>query len=235
MLIRNFMTKNVITIDAEESMPKAIQLLKQHKINMMPVTHQGKLVGVITDRDLKQASPSEATDLETHELKYLLNRIKIKDIMTKQVITIPLDYTIEEAAEILMNEDISGAPVVNDQGQMEGVITSTDLYKALIALSGLGRRGIQFAFQIEDRPGTIKELTDIIRAAGGRIASIMSSYDRVREGWRNVFIRAYDINREILPQLMKDLQNQATMLYMVDHKENKRQIFPGPAPVGFKL
>jgi acetoin utilization protein AcuB len=235
MLIRNFMTKNVITIDAEESMPKAIQLLKQHKINMMPVTHQGKLVGVITDRDLKQASPSEATDLETHELKYLLNRIKIKDIMIKKVITIPVDYTIGEAAEILLNEDISGAPVVNDQGQMEGIITSTDLYKALIALSGLGRRGIQFAFQIEDRPGTIKELTDIIRAAGGRIASIMSSYDRVREGWRNVFIRAYSINREILPQLMKDLQNQATMLYMVDHKENKRQIFPGPAPVGFKL
>jgi acetoin utilization protein AcuB len=235
MLIRNFMTKNVITIEAEESMPKAIQLLKQHKINMMPVTHQGKLVGVITDRDLKQASPSEATDLETHELKYLLNKITMKDIMTRQVITVPPDYTIEEAAEILMNHDISGAPVVNEQGQMEGIITSTDLYKALIALSGLGRRGIQFAFQIEDRPGSIKELTDIIRTAGGRIASIMSSYDRVREGWRNVFIRAYDINREILPQLMKDLQNHATMLYMVDHKENKRQIFPGPAPVGFKL
>ncbi len=235
MLIRNFMTKNVITIDAEESMPKAIQLLKQHKINMMPVTHQGKLVGVITDRDLKQASPSEATDLEKHEIKYLLNKIKIKGIMTKNVITIPPDYTIEEAAEVLMNHDISGAPVVNDQGQMEGIITSTDLYKSLIALSGLGRRGIQFAFQIEDQPGTIKELTDVIRAAGGRIASIMSSNDRVREGWRNVFIRAYDINREILPQLIKDLQNQATMLYMVDHKENKRQIFPGPAPVGFKI
>jgi acetoin utilization protein AcuB len=235
MLIRNFMTKNVVTIDAEESMPKAIQLLRQHKINMMPVTQQGKLVGVITDRDLKKASPSEATDLDTHELKYLLNKIKIKDIMTKKVITLPSDFTIEEAAEILMHEDISGAPVVNDRGDMEGIITSTDLYKSLIALSGLGRKGIQFAFQIEDRPGSIKELTDIIRTAGGRIASIMSSYDRVREGWRNVFIRVYDINRDILPQLMKDLQNQATMLYMVDHKENKRQIFPGPAPVGFKI
>ena len=125
MLIRNFMTKNVITIDAEESMPKAIQLLKQHKINMMPVTQQGKIVGVITDRDLKKASPSEATDLDTHELKYLLNKIKIKDIMTKEVITVPPDFTIEEAAEVLMNQDISGAPVVNEQGGMEGIITST--------------------------------------------------------------------------------------------------------------
>jgi acetoin utilization protein AcuB len=235
MLIRNFMTKNVITIDADETMPKAVQLLKQHKINMIPVTHQGKLVGVISDRDLKKASPSEATDLDTHELKYLLNKIKIKDIMAQKVVTVPPDYTIEETAEVLMNQDISGAPVVNDQGQMEGIITSTDLYKALIALSGLGHKGIQFAFQIEDRPGSIKELTDIIRTAGGRIASIMSSYDRVREGWRNVFIRVYGINREILPQLIKDLQNQATMLYIVDHKENTRQIFPGPAPVGFKL
>jgi acetoin utilization protein AcuB len=235
MLIRNFMTKNVFTIDAEESMPKAIQLLKQHKINMLPVTHQGKLIGVITDRDLKKASPSEATDLDAHELKYLLNKIKIKDIMTKKVITIPPDFTIEEAAEILMDNDISGAPVANERGDMEGIITSTDLYKALIALSGLGRKGIQFAFQIEDRPGSIKELTDIVRAAGGRIASIMSSYDRVREGWRNVFIRVYNIDRNILPKLLKDLQNQATMLYMVDHKENKRQIFPGPAPMGFKI
>ncbi len=235
MLIRNFMTKHVITIDAEESMPKAIQLLKQHKINMMPVMHEGKLVGVVTDRDLKEASPSQATDLEVHELKYLLDKIKIKNIMTREVITVPPDLTIEETAEILLNYDISGAPVIDDQGEMVGIITSSDLYKALIALSGLGRKGIQFAFQIEDRPGTIKELTDIIRNAGGRIASIMSSVDRVREGWRNVYIRAYDLNREKLPELINDLQNQATMLYMVDHKENKRQIFPGAAPVGFKL
>jgi acetoin utilization protein AcuB len=235
MLIRNFMTKNVITIDAEESLPKAVQILRQHKINMLPVIHGGKLVGIISDRDLKKASPSEATDLDAHELKYLLNKIKIKDIMTKKVITIPPDFTIEEAAEILMNQDISGAPVVNELGDMEGVITSTDLYKALISLSGLGRKGIQFAFQIEDRPGSIKELTDILRAAGGRIASIMSSYDRVREGWRNVFIRVYNIDRSILPKMIQDLQNQATMLYMVDHKENKRQIFPDPARVGFKI
>ena len=235
MLIRNFMTKDVITIDEQESMPKAVQLLKQHKINMMPVTRQGKLVGVITDRDLKQASPSQATDLDMHELKYLLAKIKLKDIMTKNVITVPPDFTIEETAEVLIQHDISGAPVVDDRGEMVGIITSTDLFKALIALSGLGRKGIEFAFQIEDRPGSIKELTDIIRVAGGRIASIMTSVDRVREGWRNIFIRAYDINRETLDQLIKDLQNKATMLYLVDHKENKRQIFSGPAPVGFKL
>lgn len=235
MLIRNFMTKKVITIDADDSMQKAIQMLRQHKINMLPVTHNGKVVGVVSDRDLKKASPSDATDLEVHELKYLLNKIKVKDIMTKKVITLQPDFTIEEAAEVLLNKDISGAPVVDAKGDLVGIITNSDLYKALISLSGLGRRGIQFAFQVEDRPGSIKELTDIIRNSGARIASIMSSYDRVREGWRNVFIRVYDVNREALPQLIHMLQQQAQMLYLVDHKENRREIFSGGVPAAFSL
>ena len=235
MLIKNFMTKKVITIDAEDSMQKAIQMLQQHKINMMPVLANGKVVGVISDRDLKKASPSEATDLEKHELKYLLNKIRVKDIMTKKVVAVPPDFTIEEAAEVLLNNDISGAPVLDDRGNLVGIITNTDLYKALIALSGLGRRGIQFAFQVEDRPGSIKELTDIIRSSGARIASIMSSYDRVREGWRNVFIRVYDVNRDTLPQLIQSLQQQAQMLYLVDHKENRREIFSAAPPVAFAI
>lgn len=235
MLIRDFMTKKVITIDADDSMQKAMQMLQQHKINMMPVTQNGRVVGVISDRDVKKASPSDATDLEKHELKYLLSKIKVKDIMTKKVVTVPLDFTIEEAAEVLLQNDISGAPVVDAKGDLVGIITNSDLYRALIALSGLGRRGVQFAFQVEDRPGSIKDLTDIIRSSGARIASIMSSYDRVREGWRNVFIRVYDVNRETLPQLIQTLQQQAQMLYLVDHKENRREIFSSAPPVAFSL
>jgi acetoin utilization protein AcuB len=235
MLIREFMTKQVITIEADDPMQKAIQLLAKHKINMMPVVHGGKLVGVISDRDLKKASPSDATDLEQHELKYLLSKIKVKDIMTKIVITLPPDFTIAEAAEVLLNNDISGAPVLDAQGRLVGIITNSDLYKALIALSGLGRRGIQFAFQVQDRPGSIKELTDIIRSRGGRIASIMSSSDRVQEGWRHVFIRVYDLPRENLPQLIQDMQEQAQMLYLVDHKENRREIFSPTPPAAYSL
>jgi len=235
MLIQDFMTKQVITIDVEDSMQKAIHLLEKHKINMMPVLEGEKVVGVISDRDLKKASPSDATDLERHELKYLLNKIKIKDIMTRKVITVPPDFTIAEAAEVLLNNDISGAPVIDARGRLVGIITNSDLYKALIALSGLGRRGIQFAFQVEDRPGSIKELTDLIRSSGGRIASIMSSSDRVREGWRQVFIRVYDLPRETLPQLIQNLQQQAQMLYLVDHKENRREIFSPMPPVAFSM
>jgi len=225
MLVKNWMSKKVISIDLEDSMSHAVSLIKEHKVRMMPVTKKGKLVGVVSDSDLKKASASDATTLDVHELLYLLSKIKIKDIMTKNPITVPPDYTVEETAEILMKNKISGVPVVDKAGEIVGIITRDDLFKVLIALSGLGRKGIQFAFKVEDRPGSIKELGDIIRSYGGRIASILGSYDRVPAGFRVVYIRAYELKREDLPKLVEELNGKALMLYMVDHREDKRQIF----------
>jgi len=81
MLVKNWMNKNVITIKSDDAMSDAMRLLKEHDIRLLPVMNKGKLVGVVTDRDLKRASASDATSLEVHELLYLLSRIKIKEIM----------------------------------------------------------------------------------------------------------------------------------------------------------
>jgi acetoin utilization protein AcuB len=98
------------------------------------------------------------------------------------------------------------------------------LFKVLITLSGLGKHGIQFAFQIEDRAGSIKELTDVIRDHEGKIASILSSYEGVPAGFRNVYIRIYDLPRGDLPNLQAQLQKRAKMIYVVDHRDNRREI-----------
>src|SRR6056300_927104 len=98
MLVANWMSKNIIIVDENDSMHDAIKLLKEHDIRMLPVIKKGKLVGIITDRDLKKASASDATTLEVHELLYLLTKIKVKDIMTKDVITVPPEFTAEETA-----------------------------------------------------------------------------------------------------------------------------------------
>ena len=225
MLVKNWMSKNVISIDLEDSMSHAVSLLKEHKVRMLPVTKKGKLVGVVSDSDLKRASASDATTLDMHELLYLLSKVKIKDIMSKNPVTVPPDYTVEETAEVLMKKKISGVPVVDKAGEIVGIITRDDLFKVLIALSGLGKKGIQFAFKVEDRPGSIKELSDIIRNYGGRIASILGSYERVPAGFRVVYLRAYDLKREQMPRLVEELNGKALMLYMVDHREDKRQIF----------
>jgi acetoin utilization protein AcuB len=219
------MSKNVVTINEDDSMQDAMKLMKQHNIRMLPVLKDGKLVGVVTDRDLKRASASDATTLDVHELLYLISKIKVKNIMSKNPIAVSPDLTVEETAELLLNNKISGAPVVDDQGKVVGTITQTDLFRVLISLTGVGKRGIQFAFQIEDRPGSIKDLADPIRKHGGRMVSILTSYDNVPEGYRKVYIRMYGLDRNRLPALKEDLAKVAKILYLVDHRENKREIY----------
>ena len=225
MLVKNWMSKEVITVDEDDSMQRATKLMKEKNIRMLPVMKKGRLVGVVTDRDLKRASASDATTLDIHELLYLISKIKVKDIMTKKPITVPPDFTVEETAEVLLDKKISGVPVIDQQGVLVGTITQTDVFRVLISLTGVGTRGFQFACQIEDRPGTIKEVADIIRKYGGRMVSILPSYEGVPQGYRKVYIRMHSIDRPRLQELKEELSKTAALLYIVDHRENKREIF----------
>lgn len=225
MLVKKCMSKKVITVDAEDSMGRAVQLMKENDISILPVMKNEKLVGVVTDRDIKKASASEATTLEVHELMYLIARIKVKQIMTKDPITVPYNYTIEETAEILMENNISGVPVVDDEGSVVGIITKNDLFKELISLTGLRKRGVLFSCRIPDKPGSIKDIADILRKYGGRLASILSTYDGVPEGSRDVYLRAYNLDRSKMDQVIEEISETGTLFYVIDHRENKRQIF----------
>ena len=216
MLVGNWMTKDVISVDVNDSMQDAARLIRKHKIKRLPVMENGKLVGIITDRDLKRASASDVTTLEIHELLFLISEIKIGDIMTKDPITIPLDYTIDEAAQILLEHKLSGAPVVDDEGQVAGVITQTDIFRVLVLFTGVKKAGIQFAFQLEDRPGSIKEVSDIIRNYGCLLESILSGQD-VQSGYRRVYIRVRNCDPERLEELKEELKAKSNVLYVMDH------------------
>lgn len=225
MLVKNWMSKNVITIDADDSMQHAIKLLKEHKINLLPVMRKGKLSGVITDRDLKKSSPSEATTLDMHELLYLLSKIKVEDIMSKKLYTVPDDYTVEETAEILLEKRISGVPVVDGKGKPVGIITKNDIFRLLISLTGLGKKGVQIAVQLNDIPGAIKEVRELIRKYDGRTASLLTSSENTPDGKLNVYFRIYQVEKAKLQALVKDIQEKGTMLYLVDHRDGKRKIY----------
>jgi acetoin utilization protein AcuB len=225
MLVKNWMSKNVITIGEDDSMQQAAALMREHRIRMLPVMGKGELVGIVSDTDLKRASASDATMLDIHELLYLISKIKISDIMTRTPITVPDDYTVEETAQLLMERNISGVPVVDSDGKLAGIITRNDLFKILISLSGLGKRGVQFAFMVDDISGSIKQLADVIRNHQGRIASILSSCEYAPEGKRVVYFRIYDIDRSMMPDLTRELREKGTLIYLVDHRDNKRQIF----------
>ena len=187
--------------------------MKENNVRRLPVMHKGKLVGMVTDRDIKEASPSKATTLDVHELYYLLSELKVKDIMSKNIISIGPEDTVEKAAVIMLEHRISGLPVVNEKGKLVGIITQGDIFKVLVSLTGVYRGGIQFAFNLEDRPGSIKEVGDMIRKHGGRMVSILTSYDMCDEGCRHVYIRIKDMPEDKLKALTEELDKNFIMLY----------------------
>src|SRR4030067_2392610 len=123
MLIKDWMTRDPITITADTSMSKAIHIMKERRFRRLPVVRAAKLVGMVTDRDLKEASPSKATTLDVHELYYLLSELKVKDIIRRKVITCGPDDTVERAAVIMLEHNVSGLPVVDSDGRLIGIIT----------------------------------------------------------------------------------------------------------------
>jgi len=226
MLVRYWMSQPVIHINPKDSMQNAIALMKEKHIRLLPVVDEKEtLKGVVSDRDLKRASASDATTLDVHELLYLISRIKVADIMTREVVTVHRDWTVEEAADTLLAHRISGAPVVDDDGRLCGIITQTDLFKATLYITGLKKRGFHLALVLEDTPGSIMEIVSVIRQFGGRMASILSTYERAPDGYRNVYLRFTDVSRDRIDALITIMKEKAKLRYMVDHRENRRILF----------
>ncbi|MBI5844316.1 MAG: CBS domain-containing protein [Deltaproteobacteria bacterium] len=226
MLVRDWMHKDATTVDVGTSMSEVARIMKEKSVLMVPVTDGGRLTGVVTDRDMKRASASDASTLDVHELLYLLNRIKISEIMSKNPVTLSPTQTVEEAARLFLENNISGAPVV-DRGRVVGVITQKEIFKVIISLTGVGGKGIQFAFLIDDRPGSIREVTDVIRKFGGRMVSILTTYDRAPQGKRFAYIRMHAVDETRLETLKNELGKKATLLYMIDQATGRRDIFQG--------
>jgi acetoin utilization protein AcuB len=222
MLVKYWMRKVVVTMDVEDSMQEAISTIKDYELTLLPVLKNGKLVGVVTDRDLKRASASDATTLDVHELAYLIAKIKLGSIMSKNPVTVAVDETLEEAADTLLKAHISSAPVLDYEGRIVGTIGQREIFSALVSMCGLEKKGVQFACRVEDRPGSIKEVTDVIRNHGGRLVSILTSYERAPSGYRHVYVRAFQIDRADMVQLEAELRAKAVLMYVVDHRENRR-------------
>ena len=216
MLVQNWMTKDVVTVDEDFSMMDASQLMREKKLGRLPVMRDGRLMGIVSDGDIQAASPSKATTLDVHELYYLLSKIKVKEVMTKNPITITPTDTVEKAAVIMLEKKISGLPVLDKAGELVGIMTQDDVFRVLTSITGVYQGGVQFAFELEDRGGSIKEVADVLRAAGGGLTSILTSYDNAPEGKRNVFIRVRNLKDEQLPALLKELGTKFTLLYHVE-------------------
>lgn len=132
-LVRKWMTPNPITIALEASLTDAHALLREYDIRRLPVVDEdGQLVGIITLGDVREASPSDATSLSVWELHYLLTKLKITEIMTSDPLTVYTADTIAETANLMLENKISGLPVVEPDGKLVGIITESDIFRMVV-------------------------------------------------------------------------------------------------------
>lgn len=214
MLIRNWMTKEVITVRPETSMLKASKLMKEHDIRRLPVVDtENHVVGIVSDRDIKDASPSKATTLDMHELYYLLSELKIKSIMTPNPVTVSPTDTVETVAILMEERGFGGVPVVDDDGKLVGIISDHDIFKVLISITGVRQGGVQLAFDLPDQPGSMRPIFDALRANQASIISILSSNDATELGTRHVFIRLRPMEQSAEDALIHLLKKEFNLLY----------------------
>lgn len=170
MLIGERMNRPVITISPDMPIVDALNLMKREKIRRAPVIRNGKLIGIVSDKDLHNASPSEATSLSVWELNYLISKIKVKAVMSKKVFTTEVDTPIEEAARIMADNKIGALPVVRN-GDVIGIITETDLFKIFLELMGARDMGVRVTALIHEERGQLAKLTEAIASAGGNFVA----------------------------------------------------------------
>ena len=216
MLVKHWMTTKVITVDEDISLMKASRLMKEHRVKHLPVLRKDRLVGIVSDRDLKEAQPSKATSLDIHEIYFLLDQVKIRHVMTGDPYTTTSSEIVERAANLMLEHNISALPVVDQQGKLEGIVTKGDLFHAMIAISGVKQAQLQFGVEIKDRPGAVKEVTDVIRVHGGRVVSITTHHEDAPEGSLNVYIRCKEIENE--EALLAELEGEVRVLYRTHYK-----------------
>ncbi|MCD6184718.1 MAG: CBS domain-containing protein [Deltaproteobacteria bacterium] len=224
MLVSEWMSKMVFSIDVDASLSKAIKLQKECNVNMFPVLDDGKLVGIITDRDIKRASISDTMPLDINEAIYLASTVPVRDVMTPNPVTIPSDYTIEEAAEILLSNKIAGAPVLDKNGNMVGVMNRSDILKVVILLTSSKEKGFQYALRVKDKSGSVSQIVHLMRDYGCRFASLLTTYHKVPAGLRDLYIRVYDIKKDVAVTLIDKLNEIAQVRYVVDTISKRRRI-----------
>ncbi len=183
MLVKERMSHPVISVKPDVPILEALKLMQRERIRRMPVIQDGKMLGIVSDKDLIHAAPSDATSLSVWEINYLVSKIHVKDVMTTHVLSVTEDTPIEEAARIMADNKIGGLPVMSDDAHPDGhahsggrgvvgLITETDLFKILLELMGARERGVRVTVVVPDKPGELGELTQAIARAGGSFVAL---------------------------------------------------------------
>ena len=197
MLVANRMSRPVITVRPDLPVQEALELMRKEHVRRFPVVDAGgELVGIVSETDLLNASPSDATSLNVWEINYLMSKITVARVMSKDVITVSEDTPIEMAARLMADRKIGGLPVLRD-GQVVGIITETDLFRIFTELLGARTRGLRLTAQVVDRPGRLAEMANAISATGADIVALVT-FSGENPANATVVVKLTDVDKDVL-------------------------------------
>jgi acetoin utilization protein AcuB len=205
MFVHDRMSSPAVTVTPDTPFQDALKLMRDHRFRRLPVVNKkGKLVGIVSERDLLYASPSPATSLSVWEITYLLSKIHVQKIMTEEVITTMPDIPIEDAAHLMADNKIGGLPVVDEDNRVVGVITETDIFKAFVEMFAGGHSGLRLTLEAPETKDVLLDLSKAIRAVGGSIVSVGSFYGEV-SGERALVVKVKDASKDQLVDTLEAL------------------------------
>lgn len=203
MLVGERMSHPVITASPKTPMQEAHKLMRDENIRRLPVVDdRGKLIGIITESDLLHASPSDATSLSVWEMNYMLSKVTVEKIMTREVITITTDTPLEEAARKMVDNKIGGLPVVKES-ELVGIITETDLFKVFLEMLGARESGVRLTVLLPHYPGKLAELTQAVFENGGNLVALGAFLGESSEN-REVTLKVTGVDQSKLEAAVKD-------------------------------
>ena len=208
MFVRDRMTPSPVTITPKTPFQDALKMMQEHGFRRLPVVDDtGKLTGIVAERDLLYASPSPATSLSMWELNYLLSKLKIERLMTKNVVTTTPDALIEDAACLMVKHKIGALPVVDQDNHVIGIITETDVFKSFVNVYRGDRSGLRLTLKVPDRKGILAELSQAIFDMDGDIVSISSFYNEKTNDY-GLVIKVKGISQDQLIDKIEALGDQ---------------------------
>ncbi len=215
MIVRSRMTSNPYIISPDATIAEALEIMRKNNIRRLPVVKNGKLVGIVTEREMQEVSPSKATTLSVFELNYLLSKTKVSTVMTRDVITVSPDSLLEEAAVLMRDNRVGALPVTQD-GAVVGIITETNIFDAFIDLLGFRDSGTRISVEVEDSPGILANVANVIKGFGANITHLVVY--RSQTGKSDIVIRVNTTNTDnMISALEKQGYKVTSVLKNGDH------------------
>ncbi|ROR32488.1 CBS and ACT domain-containing protein [Inmirania thermothiophila] len=218
MVVEEIMTRDVVSVRPDTKLTRMSELMRERKVRHLPVVdEEGRLVGILSHRDIQRATPSAITTLDVGEVNYLLSRITAERIMHRDVVTCRPDTLVEQAGCLMRERKVGCLPVVDDEGRLVGILTGIDLVDFFMDITGCRAEGtVRIEAHLPDRPGQLAEFLGVLAREGAYVATVVAPLNPVAEGQRAVIVR---IRAEDPERVLGALRAASYEIVRVHHPE----------------